>query len=66
MARTLDGLAEFALLLGRNGGDARGDDLAALRDIALEQTGIFIIDARSILAGKGAGFAATENGRAMD
>ena len=36
------------------------DDLAAFRDITLKQTCVFIVDARSVLAGKGAGLATAE------
>src|SRR3954447_27018400 len=60
MARALDRLGELALLLGRDGGDAAGDDLAALRDEALEQADVLIVDAGRILAGERAGLAAAE------
>ena len=44
MTGALDRLGEFALLLGRNGGDAAGDDLAPLGHEALQQTDILIVD----------------------
>src|SRR3546814_18574046 len=47
-------------LLGGNRSDAAGDDLAALGHKALEQTDVLIVDLRRVLAGKGAGLAATE------
>src|SRR4051812_14671625 len=66
MARALDRLGELALLLGRDGGDAAGNDLAALRDEALEQADVLIVDAGGVLAGKGAGLAAAEKGACHD
>src|SRR3954463_6366924 len=66
MARALDRLGEFALLLGRDGGDAAGNDLAPLRDEALEQADVLIVDAGGVLAGKGAGLAAAEKGACHD
>src|SRR4051794_14140026 len=60
MARALDRLGELALLLGRDGGDSAGNDLAALRDEALEQADVLVIDAGRVLAGERAGFAAAE------
>src|SRR3546814_1988839 len=60
MARALDRLRQLALLLGGNRSDAAGDDLAALGHKALEQTDVLIVDLRRVLAGKGAGLAATE------
>src|SRR6476659_2106560 len=60
MARALDGARELTLLLGGDGGDARRDDLPALRDKALEQADVLVIDTRCVLAREGAGFAAAE------
>src|SRR3954471_20561167 len=60
MAGALDRLGELALLLGRDGGNSARDDLAALRDEALEQPDVLIVDAGRVLAGEGAGFAAAE------
>src|SRR3546814_4123224 len=60
MPRALDRLGELALLLGRNGGDARRDDLAPLGDEALEQAYVLIIDDGSVLAGERAALAAAE------
>src|ERR1700731_3290479 len=59
-AGTFDGLCQLALLLGRNGGDPRRDDLAALRNIAREETGVLVIDFGRVRAGKRAGFAAAK------
>src|SRR5947209_5004391 len=56
----LDGARELALLLGRDRGDARGDDLAALGDEPLEQAHVLVIDLWRVLAGEGAGLAAAE------
>src|SRR4029079_12159081 len=56
----LDRTRQFALLLGGNGGDPRRDDLAALGDKALEQSDVLVIDARRVLARKGAGLAAAK------
>src|SRR3546814_6397599 len=53
-------LRQLALFLGGNRSDAAGDDLAALGHKALEQTDVLIVDLRRVLAGKGAGLAATE------
>src|SRR4029453_12300628 len=60
VAGALDGTRELTLLLGGNRRDAAGDDLAALRDEALEQGDVLIIDARGILDREGAGLAAAE------
>src|SRR3546814_12394459 len=60
MPRALDRLGELALLLGRNGGDARRDDLAPLGDEALEQAYVLIIDDGSVLAGERAALVAAE------
>src|SRR5580704_2791384 len=59
-AGAFDGLRQLALLLRRNGGDSRRDDLAALRNIAREETGVLVIDFGRVRAGKRAGFAATK------
>src|SRR5437016_133294 len=60
VARALDRARKLTLLLGRDRGDARRDDLAALRDEALEQADVLVIDDRRVLAREGAGFAAAE------
>src|SRR3954471_15134993 len=60
VAGALDRLGELALLLGRDGGNSAGDDLAALRDEALEQADVLIVDSGRILAGERAGLAAAE------
>src|SRR5690606_4248649 len=43
-AGALDGLGQFALLLGRNGGNAARNDLAALGNIAAEQADVLVVD----------------------
>src|SRR6202023_1624563 len=59
-AGTFDGLRQLALLLGRNGGDSRRDDLAALGNVAREETGVLVINFGRVRAGKRAGFAAAK------
>src|ERR1700761_2692543 len=59
-AGALDGLSQFALLLGRHRGDAGGDDLAALGNEALQKLGVLIVDLRRALAREGASLATTE------
>src|SRR6476661_187810 len=61
-ARALDGLGQLALLLGGNRRDARGNDLAALGDVAREQTRVLVIDLRRVRAREGAGLATAEEG----
>src|SRR5215468_11649338 len=61
-AGTLDGLGQFALLLGGDGGDARGHHLAALGDVALQQAHVLEVDLGRILAAEGAGLAAAKEG----
>src|SRR5687767_4792221 len=56
-AGALDRLGQFALLLGRDRGDAAWHDLAAFRNIALQQTRILVIDLRCARAREGAGLA---------
>src|SRR5690606_31676273 len=56
-AGALDGPGQFALLLGRNGGDAARHDLAALRDVAREQAHILVVDPGRVGAGERAGLA---------
>src|SRR5690606_302690 len=62
--RALDGAGELTLLLGRDRGDAAGDDLSALRDEALEQLHVLVVDDRCVLARERAGLAAAEEGAA--
>src|SRR5262245_59631185 len=59
-ARPLDGARELALLLGRHGGEAARHDLAALRDVALEQAHVLIVDLGRTLAGERAALAPPE------
>src|SRR5215510_1490581 len=61
-AGALDGLGQLALLLGGDGGDARGHHLAALGDVALQQPHVLEVDLGRVLAGEGAGLAAPEEG----
>src|SRR5476651_1022699 len=59
-ARALDGLREFALLFCRNGGDAARYDLAALGDVALQQSHVFVVDLGRVGAGERASLATAE------
>src|SRR5690606_11289820 len=59
-AGALDGPGQFALLLRRDGGDTGGDDLAALGDIALQQTHVLVVDGGRVLARERADLAAAE------
>src|SRR5262245_20655321 len=61
-AGALDGLGEGALLLGRHGGDAARHHLAALRDVALQQLHVLVVDLGRVGAGERAGLAAPEEG----
>src|SRR3546814_9436216 len=54
VARTLDRLRQLTLLLGGHRGDPRRDDLAALRQVTLEQADVLVIDDRCVLRGEGA------------
>src|SRR6476469_8903600 len=59
-ARPLDRAREFTLLLGRDRGDAARHDLAALRDVALQQLHVLVVDLGRIGARERAGLAAAE------
>src|SRR4029077_12841818 len=59
-AGAFDGLRQLSLHLGRNGGDSRRDDLAALGNVAREETGVVVVDFGRVRAGKRAGFTATK------
>src|SRR5665213_1000232 len=59
-ARALDRLRQFALLLGGYRGDAARHDLAALRDKALQQLHVLVVDLGRVRAGERAGFAPAE------
>src|ERR1700761_3377089 len=63
-ARALDGLGQFALLLGGHRRDAGRHDLAALGNEALQQLDVLIVDLRRALARERAGLAAAEEGTA--
>src|SRR5690606_18032408 len=60
VAGALDRLGQLALLLGRNRGDAAGDDLATLGHEALQQAHVLVVDLRSVLGRERAGLAAAE------
>src|SRR5476651_2773591 len=64
-AGALDRLGEFALLLGRDRGDAARHDLAALRDEALQEPHVLVVDLRRIGAGERAALAATGKGTTL-
>src|SRR4051812_17970068 len=49
-ASALDGLRQLALLLGGDRGDAAGHDLAALGDVAREQSRVLVVDLRRVCA----------------
>src|SRR6201991_1924736 len=57
-AGALDRLGEFALLLLADGGDARRHDLAALGNVALQETHVLVVDLGRVGAGERAGLAA--------
>src|SRR6185436_7965477 len=57
VACALDRLGEKTLLLRRDGGDAGRDDLALLRDVALEELHVLVVDRRRVGAGERANLA---------
>src|ERR1700759_2367970 len=59
MPRAFDSDGKQPLLLGRNGGDAGGNDLALLRDVALEELHVLVVDRRGVGAGERANLATT-------
>src|SRR3546814_20506666 len=61
-AGTLDRTRQLTLLLGRHGGDAARHDLAALRNEALQQARVLVVDLRRLRPGARAALAATEEG----
>src|SRR5688572_7010635 len=63
-ARALDGAGELALLQRRDGGDARGNDLAAFRHVALQQPDVLVVDLGRVRARERAGLAAALEGPA--
>src|SRR5690606_17972813 len=63
-ARALDCLRQFALLLGRDRGDAARHDLAAFGHVALQQLHVLVIDLRRIGTRERAGLATTKEGAA--
>ena len=58
LASALDRQSQFALIFCRDAGDARGQDLAARREEALQESGIFVIDLHAAIGKEGADFAA--------
>src|ERR1700759_3396366 len=64
-AGALDRLGELALLLGRDRGNAARHDLAALRDEALQEAHVLVVDLRRVGAGERAGLAATGEGTTL-
>src|SRR6185312_7312978 len=63
-AGALDRVRQFALILSRDCGDARRDDLAALGDVTLQELHILIVDLGRVGAGEGVGLLAPEEGTA--
>src|SRR5690606_37481267 len=57
-AGALDGLGQLALLLGRNGGDAARNDLAALRHVTRQQAHVLVVDPWRAFTRERAGLAA--------
>src|SRR5690348_5753748 len=64
-ARALDCLGQKPLLARRHRRDARRHDLAALRNEALQELHVLVVDARRIGAREGAGLLAPEEGPAL-
>src|SRR3984957_18956541 len=64
-ARALDRLRQFALLAGRDRGDARRHDLATLGDEALQQLHVLVVDLRRVGAGEGTGLPPAEKRAAL-
>src|ERR1700761_34122 len=63
-AGALDGVGQNALLLVADRGDARRHDLAALGNEALQELNVLVIDLGGVIARKGAGLLAPEEGTA--
>src|SRR4029079_710441 len=63
-AGALDGLGQLTLLLLGHRGDARGDDLAALGNVALQELDVLVVDPRGVGAGERTDLAATVEGAA--
>src|SRR5580704_15139163 len=63
-AGALDGVGQDALLLVADGSDARRHDLAALRNEALQELDVLVIDLGRVIAREGAGLLAAEEGTA--
>src|ERR1700712_5161920 len=51
----LDGVGKNALLLVAHRGDARGNDLAALGNVALQQLDVLVVDLGRVIAREGTG-----------
>ena len=65
VAGALDGAGQLTLLLGRDRGDPRGDDLAALGYETLEQADVLVIDAGASLPENGQDLRRRKNARAI-
>src|ERR1700733_5457802 len=59
-ARALDRVRQLTLVLVRDRGDARRHDLAAFRDVTLQQLLILVVDLGRVGAGEGIGFLPAE------
>src|ERR1700743_1081390 len=62
-AGALDRVRQGALVLGRDGGDARRNNLAALGNVTLQQFHVLVVDLGRIGAGERGGLVATEEAR---
>ena len=60
----LDRPGKLPLLLGGNRGDPARHDLAALRNVALQQLHVLVVDLRRLIAGERAGLAPAVEGAA--
>ena len=59
-ARTLDGAGQLTLLLGRNGRDAAGHNLATLGNEASEKLDVLVVNLRRAFTRERAALAAAE------
>src|SRR5262245_61972133 len=59
-AGALDGARDFSLLLGGDRRDPARHDLAALRNVALQEPHVLVVDLRRIAPGERAGLAAAK------
>src|ERR1700744_593069 len=63
-AGALDRVRQGALVLGRDRGDARRNNLAALGNVTLQELHILVVDLGRVGAGEGIGLLAPEEGTA--